>query len=101
LAEFSFDAEVVYWRGPAPFFFAAIPADLAAALRQAAKQVSYGWGVVPVEAVIAGVSFRTSLFPKDDTYLLPIKVAVRRKTNVTAGDTIAIEMTLQSGRRAL
>jgi hypothetical protein len=72
---FSFQADVIYWRGPAPFFFVAVPAREAAELRLVAKAVSYGWGMVPVEA------------------------AVRRKTDVTAGDMILVEMTVQAVRR--
>jgi len=95
VARFRFDAEIIHWRGPSPFFFAPAPADQVEALRQAARLATYGWGVVPVEAAIDGVTFRTSLFPKDGTYLVPIKDAVRRETNVTAGDTISVELTIR------
>ena len=95
VARFRFDAEIIHWRGPSPFFFAPAPADQVEALRQAARVATYGWGVVPVEAAIGGVTFRTSLFPKDGTYLVPIKDAVRRKTNLTAGDTISVELTIR------
>ena len=99
LAQFRFDATVIYWRGPSPFFFAPIPAQCAAELRQVSKLVTYGWGMVPVDATIGGVGFYTALFPKDETYLLPLKADVRRKTNITAGDTIAVEMTIQPVQR--
>ena len=95
----SFEATVIYWRGPSPFYYAPLPAEHAAQIRRVAKFVTYGWGVIPVEATIASVTFKTSLFPKDGTYLLPIKAAVRRKTNVTAGDLVAVEMTLQPAQR--
>ena len=101
LVQFSFEAEVIYWRGPSPFFFAPIPADLVAALREVSRRVTYGWGMVPVEATICGVVFQTSLFPKDETYLLPIKAVVRRRSNITAGDSVAVEMTIQPGDRDL
>ena len=94
----SFEASVIYWRGPSPFFYAPMPAAEAEAVRRVARFVTYGWGVIPVEATIAGVTFKTSLFPKDGTYLLPIKAAVRRRTNVTAGDLVAVEMTLKPAR---
>ena len=91
---FDFKAKVIEWRGPAPFFYAPIPAAQAGAVRDLAKVASYGWGCVPVEAKIGGLTFTTALFPKDGTYLLPLKVAVRRKINVTAGDTVAVAMTV-------
>ncbi len=96
---FSFEASVIYWRGPSPFFFAPIPAPHAAEIRRVSKFVTYGWGVIPVEAQIGDVVFTTSLFPKDETYLLPIKAAVRRKANVTAGDVIAVTMALRPAQR--
>jgi hypothetical protein len=96
--EFAFDAEIIHWRGPAPFFYAPVPRDQAESIRSEAKRVSYGWGVIPVEATVRGVTFTTSLFPRDGTYLLPLKDAVRKPTGVTAGDTIHVEMTLKPRR---
>lgn len=94
-APIRFRAEVIHWRGPSPYFFAAVPDADVETVRQAARATSYGWGVVPVAARLGEVAFETSLFPKDGGYLLPLKDAVRRKANVTAGDTIAVEMTVR------
>lgn len=96
VARFDFEAEVLHWRGPSPFFFAPIPTDIAAEIRALARRVTYGWGMIPVEATIAGVTFQTSLFPKDETYLLPLKAAFRARANVTADDLVAVEMTVLS-----
>ena len=95
----SFQASVIYWRGPSPFFFAPIPPPYDEKLKQVSKAVTYGWGMVPVEVKIGDVAFTTALFPKDGTYFLPIKAAVRRKANITAGDLIRIEMTVQPAGR--
>jgi hypothetical protein len=89
---FKFETKIIEWRGPAPFFYAPVPAEHVEDLRHAARVASYGWGCVPVEARIGDVTFTTSLFPKDGTYLVPLKVAVRRKANITVGDTIAVAM---------
>jgi len=51
--------------------------------------------MIPVVTQIGDFAFKTSLFPKGDTYLLPLKADVRRKTNITVGDLIAVEMTIQ------
>lgn len=88
----AFAATVIEWRGPAPYFYAPIPSTEAEAIRRAAKHVSYGWGVIPVEAEIGGVRFTTSLFPKDETYLLPLKAEVRRRCGVTVGDEVRVTM---------
>jgi hypothetical protein len=88
LVSFEFDAKVIYWRGPAPYLFAPIPDHHAGDIKFAARMTSYGWGVVPVEAKIGTTDFTTSLFPRDDTYWLPIKVAVQRAAGIGLGDTI-------------
>ncbi|MCV3240292.1 DUF1905 domain-containing protein [Mesorhizobium sp. ZC-5] len=99
MTQFRFEARVIYWRGPSPFFFVPIPLQHSEEIRQISKFVTYGWGMIPVEAVIGGVAFSTSLFPKDGTYLLPLKVNVRRKISVTADDLVSVEMTVHSARR--
>lgn len=87
-----FEAKIIEWRGPAPFYFAAIPPELTGEIREEARIASYGWGVVPVDAEIAGFEFATSLFPRDGNYLLPLKDAVRRAVGVTNGDAITVEL---------
>lgn len=98
LAVIGFEAEVIHWRGPSPFFFAPIPEPHVGELRRLARAVTYGWGMIPVEARIGGVAFTTSLFPKDETFLLPLKDAVRRKADVTAGDRVSVELIIRAPR---
>ena len=99
LLELAFEAQVIHWRGPSPFFFAPLPAREADEVRRVSRAVTYGWGVIPVEAEVGAAAFTTSLFPKDDGYLLPLKDVVRREANVTAGDTIAVTMIIRPPRR--
>ncbi len=90
-----FQAEVIHWRGPAPFFFAPLPKDEADEIARLSKLVTYGWGMIPVDVKISGTEFYTALFAKDGTYFLPLKDAVRKKTGITAGDIISVAMTLR------
>lgn len=89
-----FSATIIEWRGPSPYFYAPLPSEAAEKVRAEAKVVSYGWGVIPVRAVIDGVEFTTSLFPRDGTYLLPLKDVVRKRLNVTVDDRISIDLTI-------
>ena len=86
----TFVAEIISWRGPAPFVFADIPDDFTATIRHAAQVASYGWGMVPVRARIAEVEFATSLFRRGDGYVLPIKLAVQRTTGLCVGDCCTV-----------
>lgn len=92
MAPLEFSAEVIEWRGPAPFFYARLPLQPAAEIARVKSAASYGWGVIPVIAEIAGVSFTTSLFPRDGTYYLPLKDKVRRAAGITLGDEVAVRL---------
>ena len=93
--ELAFRGRVIEWRGPAPYYFVAVPDDECADIREVAATATYGWGVVPVEARTGEVAFATSLFPKDGGYLLPLKNAVRVPQGVAAGDEVAVRMTVR------
>ncbi|MBK3643471.1 DUF1905 domain-containing protein [Streptomyces sp. MBT33] len=93
--ELAFRGRVIEWRGPAPYYFVAVPDDECADIREVAATATYGWGVVPVEARIGEVAFATSLFPKDGGYLLPLKNTVRVPQGVAAGDEVAVRMTVR------
>ena len=90
-----FSAELWQWRGPAPYYFVPVPAEQSADIREVSAIATYGWGVIPVEARIAGTSFETSLFPRDGGYLLPLKEKVRRALGLTLGDPAAVELTVR------
>ena len=92
LASLAFSARLVEWRGPAPFVFAPIPAELTGEIRFAAHEASYGWGCVPVSATIGATAFTTSLFPRDSGYLLPVKVAVQRAEGIGVGDEVTVTL---------
>ena len=89
-----FEGQVIYWRGPSPFHFVAVPDPVAKKIKTEAARLSYGWGVIPVTATIGKVEFTTSLFPKDGGYLLPIKNAVRLPAGIEVGDNLKISLSL-------
>ena len=92
--DFTFSAEMIEWRGPAPFYYLPIPEDICEEIKAAAKLLSYGWGVIPVTATIGKTTFTTSLFPKDGIYLLPIKNAVRLPENLELGMKAKVKLSL-------
>ena len=89
-----FAGPVFTWRGPSPYHFVAVPEAESAALDDARAAVTYGWGMVPVTARIGETTWTTSLWPKDDRYLLPLKDAVRRPESIEVGDTVAVHLTV-------
>ena len=91
--DFQFEGAVVEWRGPAPFYFVAIPEQESADIKFAAKGIEY-WGQVPVIVRIGETDFTTALFPKDGVYLLPLKDAVRKSAGLEVDDVVAVALNL-------
>lgn len=90
MRQFEFDSEVIEWRGPAPFYFAPVPAQVCPEIKEAAWVLSYGWGVVPVQVTIGRTQFSTSLFPRQGGYLVPLKDAVRLPEQLSLGQKLRI-----------
>ena len=93
--DLQFSAEVWHWRGPSPYHFVTVPEDEAGELEAVAPMVSYGWGMIPVTARLGETEWATSLFPKDGTYVVPLKAAVRRAEGVAVGDVATLRLVVE------
>ena len=64
--------------------FLFIPQDLAKEIRAMHKHQEEGWGRMKVTAKIGGSEWKTSIWfdMENDTYLLPVKAAIRKKENI-------------------
>ena len=87
-----FEGEIFYWRGPAPFLFVAIPEEPSLDLKAISAMVTYGWGAIPVHVRIGKTEWKTSLFPKDGRYLVPIKMSVQKSEDLEVGDSVIIHL---------
>jgi hypothetical protein len=94
-----FSGEVWQWRGPAPFYFVTIPAEQSRAIKDVAKLVTYGWGVIPVRVRIGRTEWKTSLFPKDGLYLVPLKDRVRQAEGLVEGDRVTVRLEVGSDEK--
>ncbi|WP_019971097.1 DUF1905 domain-containing protein [Mycobacterium sp. 141] len=90
--DWEFDAEVFQWRGPAPYFFVAAPAHIDEFLHRHIGELTYGWGGIPAQVRIGNTEVETSLMPKDGTYLVPLKVALRRSEGIDDGDQVPVRL---------
>ena len=89
-----FTGEVFEWRGPAPHHFVRVPEDESAEIDEVKNAVTYGWGVIPVEVRMGTTTWSTSLFPKDGSYLVPLRLDARRAEGVSLGDVVELRLTL-------
>jgi Domain of unknown function (DUF1905) len=90
--ELTVSGEVWWWHGPAPFHFVTVSDTDAEELKAISPDVSYGWGMIPVAGTLGGTSFTTSLWPKNGSYVVPLKDAVRAAEDVELGDVVTVEL---------
>jgi len=93
---FALKAKVWLWSGKAAWHFITIPKDLSAHIKGFNDTPRKGFGSVPVKVTIGSTTWKTSMFPeKKGTYLLPLKVEIRKKEKITVGNTVEITVALQ------
>jgi Domain of unknown function (DUF1905) len=91
-------------KAPASWHFLSIKGDIANEIKAQAVMARLemglakkrGWGSVKVEATIGETVWQTSIFPGngDDTYLLPVKAAVRKAEGIVVGDQVTVTLEL-------
>jgi Domain of unknown function (DUF1905) len=89
-----FSGEMWLWKGPAPWHFITVPLEECGELEAASALVTYGWGMIPVTARIGRTEWKTSLFPKDERYIVPVKAGVRKVERLEVGDMVAVRLTV-------
>lgn len=87
-----FSGKIWHWRGPAPFYFVTVPPEEGHDLKFISESVTYGWGMIPVTARIGKTTWKTSLFPKDGSYVVPLKDIVRKAEKIGEGDEITVRL---------
>ena len=95
LVQLQFRGEVWHWRGPSPYHFVSLSEEASGPIRDIASVVTYGWGMIPVEATVGETTWTTALFPKDGGYVLPIKDAVRLGEGIVTGDVVSVRMVIR------
>lgn len=94
-----FSGEIWEWRGPAPFYFVTVPEAQSQAIKSAERLLTYGWGMIPVQARIGQTTWQTALWPKEGRYVLPLKDAVRRAEGLEVGQGVQVWLEVSPGRR--
>lgn len=93
--EIEFTGELFYWRGPAPFYFIAVPQEESDKIKPIAKFITYGWGVIPAYIKIGDTALKTALFPKDGKYLVPVKSDLRKAELLEEGDQVTVQLEIK------
>lgn len=91
--EYQFDATI--WKFSSPkggWYFISIPSAISKEIRENLKWQEEGWGRLKSTAKINVSQWETALWfdTKMNTYLLPLKVEIRRKENLEIDKTVNI-----------
>lgn len=97
--EWTCTAVVWEWNGKGAWHFVTIPIDFADTIQSyiASSGIKRaGFGSVRATVTLGSTTWETSLFPdkKSESYLLPLKKAVRTKEHISVGDTITLTLAL-------
>jgi hypothetical protein len=90
--DLEFSGEMWFWKGPAPWHFVTVPDEQCGELEAASASVTYGWGMIPVDARVGAAEWKTSLWPKDGRYIVPMKAWVRKAERLEVGDVVAVRL---------
>lgn len=88
--KFSFRARLWKYEGPAGWCFVTIPKSTAKRIRKLYSSSEEGWGRLKTTATIGASSWKTSVWydSKAGSYLLPIKMTIRKKEKLALGELV-------------
>jgi len=92
-----FEVDVPLWQVEnGSWVFASLPFDVADEVDDLTRGRQGGFGSVRVEVTLGPTTWRTSLFPdrRRETFVLPVKKAVRAAADVAVGDTVRVRLRL-------
>ncbi|WP_241986634.1 DUF1905 domain-containing protein [Cryobacterium fucosi] len=93
---FTFTAELWEYEGKGAWIFASLPSKVADDIREITEGRRNGFGSVKVLAVVNATRWSTSVFPDGsrNTFLLPVKKAVRLAEGISEGDAVTFRLEL-------
>lgn len=88
----SFNGKIWRYGGEASWWFISLPIEDAEDLEKYCSDRKRNFGSIKVSAKIGQTEWQTSVFrdTKSNTYLLPVKAAVRRKERLEEGSTYEV-----------
>jgi hypothetical protein len=93
---FDFTADLWRYTGKAAWYFVTLPHDVADDIDEITGDTRRGFGSVRVEVTVGATSWSTSIFPdtKSESFVLPVKKAVRMAEDLHDGDPVRVRLSL-------
>jgi hypothetical protein len=92
MLKFEISGTVIEWRGPAPFYFLPTPIEVTEEIETYKRELTYGWGVIPAKVTIGTTTVTTSLIPRDGSFYIPLKDAIRKPNGIELGDQVRLTL---------
>jgi Domain of unknown function (DUF1905) len=92
--QYQFKAAPWRYEGPNGWVFVSLPTELSKEIREIFKSEEAGWGRLTATARIENTEWKTAIWfdTKANTYLLPLKSAIRSKESVVIGKAINVSV---------
>ncbi len=89
---FEFDAVIWQFSGTNGWFFVSLPPNIAREIRENLKWQEEGWGRMKATARIGSTEWETAIWfdKKRNTYLLPLKLQIRKTEGLNVNDNISV-----------
>lgn len=94
MLKFEITGTVIEWRGPAPFYFLPTPIEVTEEIELYKRELTYGWAVIPAKVTIGQTTVSTSLIPRNGSFYIPLKDAIRKPNQIVLGDEITLILEL-------
>ena len=93
---YRFSAPLWRYKGDSPWHFLTLPFEHADEIDERTTTVQRGFGSVRVHVTVGATTWSTSLFPdtKAESYILPVKKAVRTAERLQEGSMVEVSLEL-------
>jgi hypothetical protein len=94
LIKYTFSAKIWQYEGPNGWYFVSLPLDISKEIRENLKWQEEGWGRLKATAQIENQEWKTAIWfdTKQNTYLLPLKAAIRTKCKLEKDQEITVSI---------
>ncbi|GAB3252472.1 DUF1905 domain-containing protein [Nocardioides dilutus] len=86
-----FEAELWEHESQGAWCFVTVPEEPSEDIRLSGAMPA-GFGSYRVEVTVGATTWRTSVFPASECFVLPVKKAVRRAEGIEVGDAVAVSL---------
>lgn len=92
--KYVFSGQSWQYGAPGGWYFVSLPHEMSQEIRTMLKSQEEGWGRLKAFAGIGSTLWETAIWydRKQNTYILPLKNEIRKKENLSSGQTLVVNI---------